>query len=690
MSTYPIPRRTDFVDPDTHVADSYRWLEDPESTETKEWVNAQNKVTTDYIQSSPLLAELREEIAAKVNYERFGLPTKHGDYYYHYHNSGMQNHAVLYRCTTPYTNPQVFFDPNTLSEDGTTSAGTTSFSKSGKLFGIAQHVGGSDWATIRIMDTTTLTYLPDQIEWVKFSPIAFTGDDAGLFYSRYPAPAIAVESAGKETHTNIGHTLYYHAIGTTQSEDVAIYKSDVETNSVRGHTTYDKITLVIDVNDGCKDEHKVFYMPLTGRIVPEAVVKFIDNFDASYDLVHSTATHFWFLTNLNAQMKRVVRISIADGSVLEVIPEQDCLLQNVELTNGGATLLCTYSKDVHDVVRMFSMDTNTFVGDIALPSFGSVGIYALPEDTDFYYSFTSFTVPKDIYTYSFATSTSTLVKSTTIAGFDADAYTTKQVFYASKDGTRVPMYIVQKKDITPTGVFLYFYGGFNISVDINFSSARCVMMDKLGISYASANVRGGGEYGDAWHHAGKCRNKQNVFDDVIAAGEYLVAEGYAKKDSVILSGASNGGLGTAAVCNQRPDLFRCGVARVGVMDMTRFHKFTIGHAWRTDYGDPDDAEDLKYLLTYSPLHNVPVGGDTSHCAMLLLCSDKDDRVSPLHSYKYTAELQYRLGNRKEQTEPLMLLVDTNSGHGAGKPLSKSIDESANIYAFIANVLGITA
>lgn len=681
---YPEVERTNFSDPVTKIDDPYRYLEDPESEKTKQFVENQNKLTDAFLDTTSFKSKLYESLEKVANFPKYSAPTKHGDYYYHYYNSGLQNHYALFRSKKPYENPELFFDPNTLSTDGTISAGSKCFSDSGKLFSYIEHTGGSDWGVIKIIDVESKTYLNDQLDWIKFSSLCFTKDDTGLFYSRYPK--VETKDKGTETQSNINHALYYHKIGTSQDDDILICKPDDNTNTIGAGMTDDCKYLLISISDGCKSEHKLYYIDLEKDGFK--VVKLINNFEATYNIIHNdnTTNDFYIITNLLAPMNKIIKLNLDTLDIIEYIPERSYLLSSACISNNKQHFICNYNKDVHDILELYSLNENKFVGEVDLPSFGSVGFSSKPEDKEFYYTFSSFIHPGDIYLFSFDTLSSTHIKSPEVPGYDVNNYETKQIFYNSKDGTKIPMFITSKKGRKNNGLLLYGYGGFNISIDPSFSPTRTVLMDILNLDFAVANIRGGGEYGHAWHEAGMLDKKQNVFDDFQSAAEYLINNNFVDNDKLFIQGGSNGGLLVGACINQRPELYRGAILQVGVLDMLRFHLFTIGHAWQSEYGSPDDETTRKHLLTYSPLHNI--NGSKTYPSLLCCTSDKDDRVSPLHSYKFMAELQYQVGKNSQQKNPLLLMVDTKAGHGGGKPLKKALEEISKIYTFIANTLGL--
>lgn len=726
---YPSVPRGDVVD-ELHgvaVADPYRWLEDPDSPETRAFVEAQNATTSQVFARVPFVEETKQRITDLFNYEKYSCPVKHGGKYIFAKNDGLQNQSVLYVQDSLDSEPRILLDPNTLSADGTAALGATAFSKAKALHGDQSKLyfahgiarGGSDWQTIKVLavhDNNAL--LEDTVEWVKFSNIAWTHDDKGFFYSRYAPPDTLVdegdEKRGTETDANVNHQLWYHAIHTPQSSDKLVYAYPQNpTYSLSAEVSDDGKTLVIYLNDGCKNANMIHLADLTkfddflastsSELIP--VKKLVDNMDAAYNYILNKENVYYFSTNLDAPRERLIKADLSSTEWPpvweEVIPEQKdaIVLEGVYPVKGDLVIL-RLLKDVCHVLHVYNLD-GVFQYEIELPTVGTVGIASKHTESEFFYHFISFLYPGSIFRVDLADGTNakpTLFRETKVKGFDASLYESKQVFYSSKDGTKIPMFLIKAKNAPLNGqlpTYLYGYGGFNISLTPSFSVARLVFVKHFGGLLALPNLRGGGEYGEQWHQDGMLFKKQNVFDDFQCAAEYLIQEGYTNPSKIAIHGGSNGGLLVAACANQRPDLFRAAVGAVGVMDMLRFHKFTIGHAWRTDYGDPDVAKDFHYLFDYSPVHNVPSADSDKvknlpnggYPAVLLTTGDHDDRVVPLHSYKLIAELQHKLGNSPNQTNPLIIRIDTKSGHGAGKPTAKAIEESAEVYAFIAWNLG---
>lgn len=721
--TYPAVRRSDHVDTihTKHITDPYRWLEDPDAKETKLFVQAQNECTASIFSTIPHRRVMRDRMTELYNYEKYGNMSKHAGRYFYYKNDGLQNQFVLYTQQTLDEDAKstVVLDPNNLSDDGTAALGATSFSEGNNIdstlhfaYGVSR--GGSDWQTISVLrleaDGTT-TKLDDEVQWVKFTQISWTHDDKGFFYCRFPAPpelkGDSESSLGTETDLNVNHQVWYHSLGTNQSEDVLCFAYSTKPKYYVGaEVSIDGKYLICSVQEGCKNANMVHVAELghsfdvfvsnpdrkEGTILP--VTKLVDDMDDAYEYILNKGSVFYFQTNAGAPRERIVKTDLANHNDtvtwVEVIPEHKGtgVLKSSMLVNHD-TLIVKYMNDVKHDVKMFDLE-GTETGELKLPGVGSVRLSGNHDDNELFYVFTSFLYPGSAFRADLNTPSEapTLVRETKVAGFDASLYETKQVFYNSKDGTRIPMFLVYRKGLKLDGThptYLYGYGGFNISLAPSFSVFRLVFLQHLQGVLAYANLRGGGEYGEEWHQMGTFGNKQNVFDDFIAAGEYLVSNKYTNPSRLAIHGGSNGGLLVAACANQRPALFRCAVAAVGVLDMLRFHKFTCGHGWCSDFGDPDEPGAFQYIRAYSPLHNVPDAKDIeSYPCTLLTTGDHDDRVVPLHSFKFISELQHKLGASCTATEnPLLIRIETKAGHGAGKPTSKVIEEYADVYAFMA-------
>ena len=672
---YPDTRKADVVDElhGTPVPDPYRWLEDDNSEETKAWVTAQNRVTEDFLTTIPQRGEIRKRLSDLWNFERTGSPQEFGGKWFFTHNTGLQNQSVLKVSDTLDGEGRLLLDPNTLSKDGTVALANFTPSEDGKLLGYSISRGGSDWNEILVRDVATGKDTGDHLKWVKFSGISWAKDGSGFYYSRYDAPA---EGAAL-TQKNEFQKLCFHKIGTPQSEDVLIYeRKDHPKWGFGGGLTEDGKFLVIHVTEGTDPKNRFFYK----EAKPGAkVVELLADADASYDFVGNEGDLFFFRTDLKAPRHRVIAIDVKKPereSWEEIIPESKDLLQGVTMVGGK--LACEFLRDARSAITIYGLDGKK-LRDVELPGIGSAGGFeGRKEDKETFYSFTSFTDPGAIYRYNLETGESKLWKRPKV-GFDGAAYETKQVFVPGKDGTKVPVFITHKKGLKLDGshrVLLSGYGGFNISLSPGFSVGRAVWLERGGI-LAVANLRGGGEYGSEWHLAGTRLRKQNVFDDFIAAGEWLVKENYTKPSLLAIQGGSNGGLLVGACMTQRPDLFGAALPAVGVMDMLRFHKFTIGWAWEKDYGSAEDPEEFKALLRYSPYHVLKPG--TRYPATMVTTADHDDRVVPAHSFKFAARLQEC---QAKGGPPVLIRIDTSAGHGAGTALSKTIDRTADEWAFL--------
>ncbi len=679
--SYPTTRQTDQTDTyhGVTVTDPYRWLEDPNSEETAAWVEAQNEVTFGHLNQLPGRDRLNTRLTELWNYERYGIPFKQGDRYFYYKNDGLQNQSVLYTLPTLEAEPTVLLDPNTLSEDGTVALSSIAISENAQYLAYGLSTAGSDWVEWHVRDIATGKDTDDLIKWVKFSGAAWTHDHQGFFYSCYDEP----NKESKLEDVNYYQKLYYHRIGTPQSEDTLIYeRPDQKEWGFNGGVTEDGRYLIISVWLGTAPKNLLFYKDLQE---PNAeVVELISEFEAYYSLIDYEGTTFWFQTDLEAPKGKVVAIDITKPEKAHwktLIPEAEETLESVGLLNNQ--FIADYLKDAYTQIKIFDL-TGASIRDVELPGIGSAGGFnGKRTDTETFYSFTSFTVPSRIYRYDLTTGQSVLFREPTVP-FDPDAYETKQVFYPSKDGTKIPMFITAKKGLDLNGenpVLLYGYGGFNISLSPSFSVSNLVWME-LGGVYAVANLRGGGEYGETWHQQGIKTDKQNVFDDFIGAGEWLIEQKYTKTEKLAIAGGSNGGLLVGACMTQRPDLFAAALPAVGVLDMLRFNKFTIGWAWESDYGSPQNEDEFKALYAYSPLHNLKAG--TAYPATMITTADHDDRVVPAHSFKFAAALQAAHAG----DNPVLIRIETKAGHGAGKPTTKQIEEATDKWAFLAHELGV--
>lgn len=679
-NNYPPARKSDQLD-DYHgvkVADPYRWLEDLDSEETRAWVEAENTLSFGYLASIPARTALKERLTKLWNYEKYSTPFKEGNRYFYSRNSGLQNQSVLYTVTSLDAQPQLVLDPNTLSADGTVAVSGTQVSPDGKLLAYSLSASGSDWQEWKVRDVETSKDLSDQLKWVKFSGVSWTRDGKGFFYSRYDEPKADTLKA-----INYFQKVYYHKLGTPQTEDVLVYeRPDQKDWLFGGYVTEDGNYLIITVFQGTDVKNRVYYKDLKARDAP--VVKLLDDFDAAYTFVANEGTRFWFQTDLQASRGRVIEIDTTNpdrGNWKVIVPESKETLQATTFVNHKFVL--NYLKDAYTQVKIFDT-TGKLVNEVAFPGIGSAeGFSGKSTDKETFYSFTGFTTPTTIYRYDMTTAKSTIFRQPKVDFNPAD-YETKQVFYTSKDGTKVPMFVTHKKGLNLDGnnpTYLYGYGGFSISMTPGFSVGNLVWMEMGGV-YAQPNLRGGGEYGEEWHQGGMKFKKQNVFDDFIAAAQWLIDNKYTSTPKLAIGGGSNGGLLVGAALTQRPDLFGAALPSVGVMDMLRFQKFTIGWAWVSDYGSAENADDFKALYAYSPLHNIKAG--TSYPPTLITTADHDDRVWPGHSFKFAAALQ----EAQAGSAPILIRIETKAGHGAGKPTSKIIEEVADRWAFLVKTLGM--
>ena len=678
---YPTTRTSEQVD-NYHgmkIADPYRWLEDDNSAETKAWVEAQNKVTFGYLEQIPQRAAIKARLTELWNYERYGVPYKRGGRYFFTKNDGLQNQSVLYSMPGLDTESKVLLDPNKLSKDGTVALKGYDLTEAGGVMAYGLSVAGSDWEEIRVRDVGTAEDRSDVVKWVKFSGISWTADGKGFFYSRYDEP----NEQTKLTTANYFHKLYYHRVGTPQAEDKLVYhRPDHKDWNFGGGVTDDGRYLVITATQGTDPKNRVLYQDLQKPDSP--VVELLMDFDADYSFVDNDGPVFWFKTDLKASRHRLIAIDITKperANWKEIIPEAAETLAGVTALNNQ--FVCEYLKDARSQVKIFDLN-GKFVRELELPGIGTAGGFGgKRSDTETFYSFTSFTTPGTIFRYDLKTGTSTVFRSPKVKFNPAD-YETKQVFYNSKDGTRIPMFISHKKGLKLDGknpTLLYGYGGFNISLTPGFSVTALTWMEMGGV-YAIPNLRGGGEYGEEWHQAGTKLKKQNVFDDFITAAEWLIANKYTSSRKLAIEGRSNGGLLVGACMTQRPELFAATLPGVGVMDMLRFHKFTIGWAWTSDYGSAENADEFGALRAYSPLHNLKPG--VRYPPTLITTADHDDRVVPAHSFKFAAALQ----SAQAGPAPTLIRIDVKSGHGAGKPTTKVIEESADRCAFLVRELGM--
>ena len=664
------------------VADPYRWLEDPDGKETAGWVRAQNDVTFDYLRKLPEREAIRQRLTALLDYERFSVPTSRAGRLFFLRNAGLENQSPLYVQDSLDVSPRLLLDPNLLSSDGTVALSVTVPSADGRLLLYGTSASGSDWMEFRVRDVATAKDLPDHLRWIKFSDGAWTRDGKGFFYGRYPAP----KEGESQVSANRDMKLYYHRLGTTQEADVLVYERPDQPDWGFGATvTDDGRYLVITAWQGTDTRNRIYLADLGDPAAPNvraAVRPLLDKFDAAYNVLGNDGSVFYFQTTNEAPRWRIVAIDAANpapGAWREVVPQRDAVLQGAALSEQ--TVVASYLRDARAELLRYGLDGQPH-GEIALPGIGSVtGPSGERSDPRLFYAFTSYLSPTTILHYNVKTGTGGVFKTPRVA-FDPAKYETRQVFFASKDGSRVPMFVTHKRGLALDGrnrTLLYAYGGFNVSITPAFSATLIPWLERGGV-YAVPNLRGGGEYGEDWHQAGMFERKQNVFDDFIAAAEYLIREGYTSPDRLAIEGGSNGGLLVGAAMTQRPELFGVALPAVGVMDMLRFHKFTIGWAWVSEYGSADSASQFPALKAYSPLHNLKPG--TDYPATLITTADHDDRVVPAHSFKFAAALQAATTWRR----PAYIRIETKAGHGAGKPIAKIIEEQADIYAFaLANL-----
>ncbi len=676
---YPDTKKVDTVDVyfGTEVSDPYRWLEDDTSDETAEWVNAQNEITNSYLSNIDFREDVKARLTALEDYEKVSAPFKAGDYYYFYKNDGLQNQSILYRVKNFGDEPEVFLDPNSFSDDGTTALGGLSFSSDYKYTAYNISVGGSDWRTAYIMNTETKELLTDEINWIKFSGMSWYKD--GFYYQRFDEPKEGDELSA----TNQYGKVYYHKVGTNQSSDELVYANPENPENRFGAGV-------------SEDERFLFIYSYTGTSGNELYVKDLSNpaseftpiitgFDNDHYIVDTDGDDLIIHTNLNAPNNRIVRVGYQNPTSenwVDMIPETENVMS---AGTGGGNIFTSYLIDAKTAIKQYDYKGN-LIRDVELPGIGTAGGFGGNFDAEeFFYTFTSFTVPRSVYRYNIATGESELHGRPEL-DFNPDDYETKQIFYTSKDGTKVPMFIVHKKGLELNGknpTWLYSYGGFNISLRPSFSTSRLVWLENGGV-YAMPNIRGGGEYGEKWHKAGTKLEKINVFEDFIAAGEYLINEGYTSSEYLALQGGSNGGLLVGATINMRPDLAKVAFPMVGVMDMLRYQNFTIGRAWSADYGTSEDSEEMfKYLQSYSPVHNIDP--NATYPAVMVTTADHDDRVVPAHSFKYAATLQEM---NPDNPSPLLIRIETKAGHGAGMSTEKRIELNADMYSYAWYNMGV--
>ncbi len=673
---YPATEKGNTVDEyfGTEVKDPYRWLEDDRSKETEAWVKAQNEVTFDYLSKIPFREEIKNRLTELWDYEKYSAPSKHGEFNYFYKNNGLQNQYVLYR-EKDGGSPEVFLDPNTFSEDATTSLGQVSFSKDGSKVAYSISEGGSDWRKVIIMDATTMEISEDTIKDVKFSGLSWYKND-GFYYSSYDKPEGSELSAKTDQHK-----LYYHKLGTDQKEDQIIFGAKEKRRYVGAYVTEDQKYLVIHGSNSTSG-NELYIKDLNSP--NSKLITIVDNFDNDHSVIDNENDLLFIVTNFNAANKKVISTKfdkVAQENWVDLIPETEHVLN---ITTGGGYFFAEYMKDAVSMVLQYDNKGNQ-IREITLPGIGSSGGFSgKKEDKSLYYSFTNYTTPSSLYKFNPKNGSSVIYKQPKV-DFNSENYESKQVFYKSKDGTKVPMIITYKKGTELNGknpTIIYGYGGFNISLTPSFSVVTATWLEMGGV-YAVANLRGGGEYGKVWHDAGTQLKKQNVFDDFIAAAEYLISNHYTSSDYLAIRGGSNGGLLVGATMIQRPDLMKVALPAVGVLDMLRYHTFTAGAGWAYDYGTSEQSKEMfDYLNNYSPVHNVKKG--VEYPATLITTGDHDDRVVPAHSFKFAAELQEKQAGKV----PVLIRIETNAGHGAGTPVSKSIAQYTDIFSFTLFNMGI--
>lgn len=675
--SYPITEKDNTVDTyfGHEVADPYRWLEDDRSEQTAKWVAAQNEVTDGYLAKIPFRADLLKRLTEVANYEKIGVPfKKHGKYYF-FKNDGLQNQSVLYEQDTLDSEAHVFLDPNKLSTDGTVALNGIYFSKDGKYLAYTISRSGSDWTEIYVMDVDSKKLLSDEIKWAKFTGASWQGD--GFYYSAYDAP-----KGSEFSSKNEGHKIYYHKLGTNQSADQLIYENKKEPLRFYSASTDDKEQILFVYESGAGNGNNLFIKNISKP--KSELLQLTTNFDYSYYPIDVINNKIYIITNYKADNYRVMVADVNKPLLKdwkELIPEKEAVLSNASVIDNK--LFLTYDKDASNHPEIYGLD-GKFIQEVKIPGVGTVGFSGTSDSKECFFAYTSFTVPSTIYKYNIEDNTASLFKAPKV-DFDEDAFTSYQVFFTSKDGTKIPMFLTHKKGLKKDGnnpVYLYGYGGFNISLNPSFNTSRIPFLENGGI-YAQVTLRGGGEYGEKWHQAGTKLNKQNVFDDFIGAAEYLIADEFTNPQKIAIVGGSNGGLLVGAVMTQRPELFGVAIPQVGVMDMLRYHKFTIGWNWASDYGTSEDSEEMfQYLYNYSPLHTLKDG--VSYPATLVTTADHDDRVVPAHSFKFAARLQ----EASDKTNPTLIRIDSKAGHGAGKPISKQLEEQADIYSFIMYNMGL--
>ncbi len=684
IKEYPKAERDETVVDDyfgTEVADPYRWLENDTSAATMAWVEAERALTNDYLSHIPLRAKLKERLTQIADYEKYGVPSKRFGKYFYSKNDGLQNQSVYYMQDVNGGEPEVLLDPNKLSDDGTVSLGGMSLSHDGKYLAYTIQRSGSDWVEIYVKDVATKELLPDHIEWAKFSGANWYKD--GFFYAAYDKPV-----EGKEfSNVNENHKIYYHKLGDPQEKDELFYENPTQPRYFHGVSVTEDEHYIFLYESGQGAGHTLWMRDMNdpkGKFVQIAF-----DMDYQYNPIDIIDGKMYIMTNYDAPKGQICVVDVNDMNKVSIdnwqvwLPESENVMVSAQM--GAGKMIVTYDKDAANHAYVYNLD-GTMLHEIQFPTFGATGIVSRYDEPEIFYAFTSFTFPTTIYKYDIESNTSEVFRAPKV-DFNPKDYTTEQIFYTSKDGTKVPMFLTYKKGMKKDGrnpTLLYGYGGFNITLNPGFSVNRIPFLERGGI-YVMANLRGGNEYGEEWHLAGTKLQKQNVFDDFIAAAEYLIENQYTSPEYLAINGGSNGGLLVGAVVNQRPELFRVAVPQVGVMDMLRYHRFTIGWNWASDYGTSEDDEEMfKALYAYSPLHTIQSGPNVHYPAIMVTTADHDDRVVPAHSFKYAAELQYA----QTGDEPKIIRIDSKAGHGGGKPMAKVIEEQADIYAFILYNMGI--
>ncbi|XP_030950854.1 prolyl endopeptidase-like [Quercus lobata] len=713
---YPVARRDESVVDDYHgvkIADPYRWLEDPDAEEVKEFVEEQVKLTASVLEKCETREKLREKITKLYDHPRYGAPFKRGDKYFYFHNTGLQAQSVLYVQDSLDGETEVLLDPNALSEDGTVSLSSLSISEDAKYLAYGLSASGSDWVTINVMRVEDKKVEADTLSWVKFSSISWTHDGKGFFYSRYPAPKEGENvDAGTETNSNLYQEVYYHFLGSDQSEDILCWRDPENPKyRFRASVTHDGKYVLLYIKKDSGLVNKFYYcdfsdlpnglVGLKGKKALLPFIKLIDEFDAFYDAIANDDTLFTFRTNKDAPKYKLIRVDLKEPTVwTDVLQEAEKDVLESACAVNGNQMIVSYLSDVKYVLQTRDLKSGSFLHQLPIDIGTVYGISARRTDNVVFIGFTSFLSPGIIYQCNLETEVPNMkiFHEIVVPGFDRSEFHVDQVFVPSKDGTKIPVFIVARKKILLDGshsCLLYGYGGFNISITPSFSVGRIVLIRHLGAVFCIANIRGGGEYGEEWHKAGSLAKKQNCFDDFISAAEYLISSGYTQPRKLCIEGGSNGGLLVGACINQRPDLFGCALAHVGVMDMLRYHKFTIGHSWTSDYGCSDKEEEFYWLIKYSPLHNIRRPWEqhldlpSQYPSTMLLIADHDDRVVPLHSLKLLATMQYVLCTSLEkspQTNPIIGRIEGKAGHGAGRPTQKLIDGDVDRYGFMAKML----